>query len=70
MYQIWQYQDGAGNTVKGVYWGSKEVQGTDVTYFFRRLPFDDSGNIDVVSGQRLKNAVRVGALETLPVDKS
>jgi len=51
----WKYQDAIGIWREGTYAGCKEFQGTDVVYFFRR----NDGTLDVVSGQRLKDAERI-----------
>lgn len=51
----WSYEDATGVQREGVYAGSHEGQGTDVTYLFRR----DDGRIDCVSGARLKRAKRI-----------
>lgn len=51
----WAYEDGRGAQREGAFQNFYDHGGTDVTYKFRR----DSGEIDMVSGSRLKKAKRV-----------
>jgi hypothetical protein len=70
MLHVWEYQDAAGVTRRGVMRGFTDRGGTDVTYRFHRL--DDSGvpirrpnggrTVDFVGGPALKMAKRVGGM--------
>jgi hypothetical protein len=52
---MWEYETATGQRVRGHWESFSDFGGTDVVYRFRR----PDGTLDVVSGQRLRTAVRV-----------
>jgi hypothetical protein len=52
---VWQYKDARGVDCTGVMEKFTDFGGTDITYWFRR----EDGTLDLVSGQRLKDAKRI-----------
>jgi len=56
----WKYQDATGTEREGTFQSSHDFGGTDVTYIFKR----DDGNVDCVSGMRLKKASRIWPKKT------
>ena len=53
---IWTYQDSVGVQRTGYFEKSLDHGGTDITYFFRRV---EDGQLDLVSGLRLRAAKRI-----------
>ena len=53
---LWEYQDARGATKRGHFAGFSDRGGTDQTYMFRGC---DDGQLDLVSGSRLKAAKRI-----------
>lgn len=53
---VWEYRDARGLLQRGNMERFIDYGGTDVTYFFRRR---HTGELDVVSGSRLREARRV-----------
>ena len=53
----WEYRDATGTLRRGRFEGSSDRGGTDVTYFMRR----STGELDLLSGQRLREARTVPA---------
>lgn len=68
---VWEYETATGETVQGAMQGYSDRGGTDVSYRFHRLGADgrpityaNGGKLlDVVSGERLKAARRIGNRE-------
>jgi hypothetical protein len=58
----WQYEDGRGVVCTGTFLKHQEGQGSDVTYFFKN---DKTGNVDAVSGSKLKKAKKLPSKSTL-----
>ena len=58
----WQYQTATGQTVTGAVERTVDLGGTDVTYMMRRA----SGELDVLSGSRLKTLQRLWPSEPAP----
>lgn len=52
----WKYQDGRGVWQTGTFLRYSDFGGTDVIYHFKR---DKTGEIDLVSGVKLKKARRI-----------
>lgn len=71
MFQVWRYLDATSVWRYGIMLGFTDFGGTDVTYKFHRLGddglpivFDNGGRlVDFASGERLKQANRVGAVK-------
>jgi hypothetical protein len=67
---VWTYRDSAGNQQRGALIKVTDRGGTDITYWFHRLTadnvptrFENGGfNVDLVSGEALKQAGRIGNL--------
>lgn len=70
MLQVWKYRDYMNVERHGIMQGFSDFGGTDVSYRFHQLgedglpiTFPNGGiRLDIVSGQRLKEAQRVGAV--------
>lgn len=53
---VWKYRDARGVEQTGTMERFSDFGGTDVTYWFRRI---SDNTLDLVSGQRLKEAERI-----------